>query len=339
MDNAAERKPLVIICLDDPMAQEVLAALPKNTYDIRLCQATRGRYKEADALEALTIFERHVGGAGFIIADENTASGISGASLTSKANKKGWHTVLRSGSYKNSLELLADLYLSGERNGENNVNSIVQFITARTDEHGHVTDKNTLPELLPWEMALTEYENSLKQSRDNATGTIPQDKKNKAISIIRLLLQEVKQGKYPKVKEFMGHPVKARRVAAHVLEDIFNHIDGKAGKPKMLAPDEIDHLVELSRPPCEAEELRKEFEENPYPFYARSYAEVRKREDNNDEPPGAADEYLARIKQALPDFEMSDAEEAGAIWLKREILRTKERQKHKKTGRGHADPD
>ena len=38
MDNSISHKPIVVICLDDPLANQIREALPQDHYDIQMAQ-------------------------------------------------------------------------------------------------------------------------------------------------------------------------------------------------------------------------------------------------------------------------------------------------------------
>jgi hypothetical protein len=326
-------KPLVILCLDEPLASEVAAALPENTYDIRMAQSsTRGGKRDADAYEAQQIVDANSQNPGFVITDESTTSSLSGGSLAIGAGRKGWHTVLRSGSNKSNLSFTADRYLSGEFNGTKNVDEIVNFIRERTDETGQVIPKNRLPEMLSFEVALREYEDKLKPSDNFPDGKLPSEKRKMTLDMLKAFAAELRAGTQNEIKVKLEDPKQTKMLAGRIVDDVINYLDNPSSTTKVLNTETLSRMAEASKPLTAAEELQQQFKENPQAFHERAIEEVRRREIAGDEPAGATDEFIAHVKKHYPDFKMPEEQEIDAIKVKSFVLQEEERKKNRAKG-------
>jgi hypothetical protein len=333
MGDANSEKPIVILCLDDPLATDVAAALPKDVYDVRFAQApTRGGRPDADAYEAQQIVEANPQNPGFVITDESTTSSLSGASLSAGAGRKGWHTLLRSGSNKSKLAIMADRYLSGEFNGEKNVEQIVSFIRERTDETGQVIPKNRLPEMLHFDVALKEFEDKLKPSEQYPDGSLPADKREMALSMLKAYVKEIGDGIHDATKEKLADPRQSRAIAQRTVNEVIGYLDNSEEPPRHLNKDTLERLASASKPLTAGEELQQQFKEDPQAFHERAIEEVRRREIVGDEPPGATEEFIAHVKSQYPDFRTPEEHEIDAIKVKTFVLKEEERKASRAKG-------
>ncbi len=335
----------MILALDEPLAQDVAAALPEGKYDVRFAQSSsRGNFisgkvtrKEADAYEAQQMVEANDTHPGFLISDENTTSSLSGASLTAGAGRKGWHTVLRSGSNKSNLAIMADYYLAGEFTGERNVEQIVKFIESRVDEQGQIIPKSKLPQVLRWEMELDERQNK-EEARKVEDKPDRKVRSEKIKSMTLKLVDEILKGEYPEFQTKLNDSRLGRAFITRAIDDIAMYIDNNDSTPVILTTEILASLNQSTRKLSDSEKLQKQFKDDPQAFHERAIDDVRRREERGDEPSGAADEFIAHVKREFPGFKLPHEQEDQAIWQKREELRREEKRARKGSGgRGEED--
>jgi len=330
--SETSRKPLVIIALDEPLASEVSARLSRDVYDVRLAQSPVRGKQYADASEADKLVQANEDRPGFVISDEATESSLSGAQLTSVASRKGWHTVLRTGSNKSNLRVMADYYLAGEFSGERNVEQIVKFIQDRTDGHGQVIPKAKLPEIVRWEAVLDEFINKEK-AQYRVENSPPVDDKVKVArdkkirAMVTTLADEIFKGRHPEHRGQMDDVSKERMFIERALRDIVHYVDKTDTRPSVLTTELLEHLDEAARKKTEAEKLDASFRENPQAAHERAVEQVRLRELKGDEPPGATEEFIRRIREQYPGFRMPGEAEEVATWQALERLRAEQRKK------------
>lgn len=280
-------KPVVIICLDEGMANEVVAALPPERYDILVANVPNGRrFKEADAHVALDLFEKNKSKPGFIIADENSAGGMSGITPLVRAAKAGWHTVLRTGSLKDGMAPLADFYLSGEAAGDvPNAEAIARFVARRTDEAGQVMLKDKTRQLLKWETALAEFHTS---HRDVAH------------AMIEALVEDMDRGKRSRLKEQMRNDAATRTVMRGAVKNIVDFLENPEARVSHLSHSDLRQLHEAATLSPEEGFYR----DDPHGYHNAAYREILGRERAGDEPAGSAADYLMRAKERTPGYDL-----------------------------------
>ena len=180
--------------------------------------------KSAYAFDAHKIFKKNLDKPGFMICDESTAGGLSGASVVTVAGNAGWHTVLRTGSNKFNLAMLADRYFSGSFKNDDEVASMVQFVQERTDKNGQAIVKNTLPEMSAFETAIQEYNERIKASSypERKNDTLSDEKQSQLKMMFGELLKEIKDNKHP----YIGTSFKRFKKIAHCYH---SHLSGFCG--------------------------------------------------------------------------------------------------------------
>lgn len=305
-------KPMIIICLDDPLAQQVIQRLPPGKFEVRLAQThERGNsraYKCADAAEGQRLLDKYEDNPGFLISDESTASAISGATLTAAASRRGWHTVLRTGSIKSGLRTMADLYLSGELRGQDNVTQMLQFIEQRMDMAGQVIRRQNLPELLQWEM---EYQERLNGS--NPIGGVANPEiRTKVMTMARSLVEHLNRGSFPELKPRLASEASSRLFISLAMDDMLAFINEQPSSKPVLN-DDVMQAISLPPSLTHLQRLERMLKEDPRAFHEQAYEEVWRREIAGDEPPGAADSFLQRIRKKDPHFTLPEEREKRSI--------------------------